>query len=344
MKKFYIDGIEIGGENVVVIPEIGINHGGDLSVAKEMVLSAKNEGARIIKHQTHICDSEMDISAKHVLPGNSDKSIYEIISNCALSEKEENELKNYTESLGLVFLSTPFSKKAVDRLEKMDVKAYKIGSGELNNIPLIKYIISTKKPIILSTGMHDLNTIRNIVGLIEAEKIPYTLLHTTSLYPTKSNQVRICAMQEMMKEFPDVCIGLSDHTVNNLSSYVAIAYGAKIIERHYTDTYERKGPDIACSMDRNNLRELIYAAEEIPKMLNGTKAMIREEEITRDFAFAAIYSSQNIKKGQKLTEYNICTKRPFVGGVSAIKYEGFLGKQALFDIKKNSKITHEMIE
>ena len=158
--------IQIGNRKIgmdykpLVIAEIGINHNGSLEVAKKIVDAAYEAGCEIVKHQTHVIDDEMSHMAKKVIPGNSQKSIYEIMKKCALSEKDEMELKKYVESKGMLFLSTPFSRAAADRLEKMNVKAYKIGSGECNNYPLIEHIAKFGKPMIVSTGMNDIESIR----------------------------------------------------------------------------------------------------------------------------------------------------------------------------------------
>ena len=146
---FKIGDIAIGqGARPLVIPEIGINHGGSLAVAKEMVDAAHRAGARLVKHQTHICEDEMSGAAKKVIPGNANISIYEIMERCALSEADEYELMQYVQGKGMVFLSTPFSRAAADRLERFGVPAYKIGSGEMNNYPLLKHIASFGKPML----------------------------------------------------------------------------------------------------------------------------------------------------------------------------------------------------
>ena len=345
MKTITIGNIKIGDEfTPLVIPEIGINHEGSLEVAKQMVYSAYRAGARLIKHQTHVVEDEMSQAAKKVIPGNSDDSIYDIMARCALSEDEEAELKKYTESLGMVFLSTPFSRAAAKRLEKMNVEAYKIGSGELNNYPLIEYVASIGKPMIVSTGMNDLTSIDKTVDILERKQVQYALLHTTNLYPTKPEQVRLGAMQEMMKHYPDIPIGLSDHTTSNAACISAIALGAKIVERHYTDKMQRSGPDIVCSMDENTLKELLQAAKDVPQMLGGNKAAIKEEQVTIDFAFASIVSIQPIKKGEKFTEDNLWVKRPGLGGIRAEEYKNVLGKVAAADIAADTQILKEMIE
>merc|ERR1711879_520112 len=221
------EGREISLEkNPLVIVEIGINHEGSLKTAYELVDAAWKTGAEIIKHQTHIVEDEMSLEAKKVIPGNADVSIYEIMQRCALNEEDEIKLKEYVESKNMIFISTPFSREAANRLKRMGVSAYKIGSGECNNYPLIEHIASFGKPMIVSTGMNDINSVRKTVEILEKHKVEYALLHTTNLYPTPSSLVRLGAMQELQKEFPHAQIGLSDHTTSNLACFSAVALGA----------------------------------------------------------------------------------------------------------------------
>lgn len=339
-----IGDIEFGNnKGVLVIPEIGINHEGSLAVAKEMVDSAHRAGARLIKHQTHICLDEMSGAARKVIPGNSDVSIYDVMERCALNEDEELELKRYVESLGMFFLSTPFSRAAADRLEKFGVGAYKIGSGELNNYPLIEHIAEFGKPMIVSTGMNDIPAIEKTVNIMEKHGVEYALMHTTNLYPTKPEWVRLGAMQEMMNTFSGIPIGLSDHTTNNNACISAIALGATLVERHFTDKMSRSGPDIVCSMDEQALKELLQAANEVPKMLGGKKQAIKEEQVTIDFAFATVVSIKPIKKGDFFTKDNIWVKRPGTGEILAEEFDSLLGKVALCDIENDTQISRKMI-
>lgn len=345
MREFKIGDITIGdGYAPLVIPEIGINHEGCLDTAKQMVFSAYRAGARLIKHQTHIVEDEMSQCAREVIPGNSTDSIYDIMARCALSEEEEIELKKYTESLGMVFLSTPFSRAAANRLEKMGVRAYKIGSGEMNNYPLIEHIAEFGKPMIVSTGMNNISSIAKTVNIMEKYDVPYALLHTTNLYPTKPEWVRLGAMQEIMREFPGVPVGLSDHTLTNTACICAIALGAQIVERHYTDVMERTGPDIVCSMDEKRLSELLQAASEIPLMLGGKKEAIKEEQVTIDFAFATVVTIQPVKKGEVFTRQNLWVKRPGTGEILAEEYSNILGKKAACDIDNDVQLKRNMIQ
>lgn len=340
-----IGSISIGNGSVpLVIPEIGINHGGSIDVAKSMVDAAQRAGARLIKHQTHVCSDEMCGAAKRVVPGNADVSIYEIMEKNALDEDEERELKDYVEGKGMLFLSTPFSRAAADRLERFGVSAFKIGSGECNNYPLIEHIAEFGKPMIVSTGMNDLNSIEKTVKIMEKHSISYALMHTTNLYPTRPEWVRLGAMQEMMKAFPGVPIGLSDHTLNNNACVAAMAMGALLVERHFTDTMDRQGPDIVCSMDENALKELLKAAREVSLMLGGTKSAIKEEQVTIDFAFATAVTIKDVKAGDAFTKDNLWVKRPGTGEVSAEEYESILGRVAKVDIPEDTQLKYDMIE
>lgn len=336
--------IEVGeNSRPLIIPEIGINHNGDLKAAFEMVDSAKRAGARLVKHQTHVVQDEMSAAARRVIPGNADISIYEIMERCALDEAEEKELKDYTESLGMEFLSTPFSRAAAERLERLGVKAYKIGSGEMNHFPLLDYVASFGKPMIVSTGMNPMAEVRKAVEILEKRGVPYALLHTTNLYPTPARLVRLGAMQEMMAEFPDILIGLSDHTLNNNAAIAAMALGARIIERHYTDRGDRTGPDIPCSMDEAALGSLLQAAGEVPAMLKGHKEAAREEQVTIDFAFATLVSIKDIRKGEHFSTENLWAKRPGTGALPAARYADVIGRRAACDIPCDTHIDEGMI-
>lgn len=342
--------IEIAGRKIgpdyppLVIAEIGINHEGSLAVAKEMVDAAHRAGVEVVKHQTHIVSDEMSGAAKKVIPGNATVSIYEIMERCALSEEEEFELKNYVESKGMIFISTPFSRAAANRLKKMDIPAYKIGSGECNNYPLLEHICTFGKPVILSTGMNTIESIKKAVALFDKHKIPVALLHTTNLYPTPTHLVRYGAMKQMHEAFPDKVFGLSDHTLNNNACLGAVALGASILERHFTDHMQRTGPDIVCSMDEKACAELIGSSNEIWQMRGGVKEPAKEEQVTIDFAFATVCSIAPIQKGEKLTKENIWVKRPGTGKILAEHFNDILGKTATRTIENDEQLDFDDFE
>lgn len=326
---FEIAGRKIGPDYPpLVIAEIGINHEGDLEVAKAMVDAAHRAGAEVVKHQTHIVADEMSGAAKKVIPGNAKVSIYEIMERCALNEADEWALKTYVESKGMIFISTPFSRAAAERLKKFDIPAYKIGSGECNNYPLLEHIAVFGKPVILSTGMNTIESVQKAVAIFDRYQVPVALLHTTNLYPTPIPLVRLGAMTQLHEAFPDKVFGLSDHTLNNNACLGAVALGASILERHFTDHMQRTGPDIVCSMDEQACRELIVGSHEIWQMRGGEKRPAAEEQVTIDFAFATVCSIAPIAEGETLTKDNIWVKRPGTGKILAEHFDSLLGKKA----------------
>jgi N-acetylneuraminate synthase len=336
--------IEIAGRKIgqdyppLVIAEIGINHEGFLQVAKAMVDAAHRAGVEMIKHQTHIVEDEMSATARKVIPGNATVSIYEIMERCSLNEEEELELKKYVESKGMLFISTPFSRAAANRLQKFEVPAFKIGSGECNNYPLLEHIASFGKPVILSTGMNTIESIQKAVAIFDKYQIPVALLHTTNLYPTPPHLVRLGAMIEMHQAFPTKVFGLSDHTLNNNASLGAIALGSSIVERHFTDHKNRIGPDIICSMDEYECKELINSSNEIWQMRGGKKEPAKEEQVTIDFAFATVCAIKTIRKGEIFTKENIWVKRPGTGDILAEHFNLVLGKKATRNITNDEHL------
>lgn len=326
----------------VVIAEIGINHEGSLALAIEMASAAIDAGAEIVKHQTHIVEDEMSEEAKSVIPGNADVSIYEIINRCALSESDEKKLMDYVHQRGAIFISTPFSRAAADRLINFDIPAFKIGSGECNNYPLIRHIARAKKPVIISTGMNTIESIQPTVDILRSFEIPYALLHCTNVYPTPPELVRLGAMTKLQEAFPDAVIGLSDHTITSYPCLGAVALGASILERHFTDQMSRPGPDIVCSMDPSALSGLIEGSRIIWSARGGDKGAVAAEAPTIAFAFASVVAIKDIEPGEMLSENNIWVKRPGGGDFNALDYESLIGKVAKekissgFQIKKSN--------
>ena len=344
MKEIEISNRKIGpNHKPLLIAEIGINHNGSLDEAKKIVDAAVFAGIEVIKHQTHVVEDEMSPEAQKVIPGNSDKSIYQIMEECALSEDDEIALKEYVEQKGCIFISTPFSRAAADRLERMGVEAYKIGSGECNNLPLLDHVSDFGKPMIISTGMNSLESVHQTVSFLKKKNAEFALLHTTNLYPTPNNLVRLGAMEVIMNEFPDLIIGLSDHTVSNHACFGAVALGASILERHFTDTMTREGPDIICSMDPIQAKDLIEGANILFSQRGGSKEPAKEEQVTIDFAFATVVSIADISKGDTFTKENLWVKRPGTGEILAAEYQNILGKKANKFIPNNTHLRKEDI-
>ena len=324
-----------------VIPEIGINHEGSFAKALRMVEDAHKAGAECVKFQCHIIEDEMIKNG--VIPANARESIWDIMKRCSLSLQEEVKLKKHVENLGMIYLSTPFSRAAADRLESMGVKAYKIGSGECNNYPLIEHIAAFRKPVILSTGMNDIKSISIAVEILERRKISYALLHCTSMYPTPYEKVRLNALITLKNKFPNAIVGLSDHSVGNYTSFAAIALGACIVEKHFTSNKTWPGPDISISIDPAELKDLITGTEAIYKARGGKKEILEEEKPTIDFAYACVVAIKDIKKDETFTRENIWVKRPGTGEIKAVDFHKVLGKKATRHIPKDTQIGWTML-
>lgn len=337
MSQLDIAGRPVGsGHPPLVIAEIGINHEGSMEKALRMVDDAHAAGCECVKFQSHVIEDEM--IPNDVVPGNAEESIWDIMSRCAFDEDEERELKAYVEGKGMIFLSTPFSRAAAVRLEGMGVAAYKIGSGECNNYPLIRHIASYGKPVILSTGMNDIASVTPAVQIFRELGVPYALLHCTSMYPTPYDRVRLGALGQLQEAFPDAVTGLSDHSLGNYTCFAAVALGASILEKHFTSERTWPGPDVPISIDPAELADLVSGSRAIHAAMGGTKDILAEEQPTIDFAYACVVSIAPIKAGEPLTPENIWVKRPGTGEIRAADFDDLLGRAAVRDIAPHQQL------
>jgi len=326
----------------LVIAEIGINHEGSFKKALQMIEDASDSGCECVKFQCHVIEDEM--IPNNVIPGNAEESIWHIMERCALTMEEEVALKHEVEKRGMIYLSTPFSRAAADRLESMGVQAYKIGSGECNNYPLVKHISEFGKPIVISTGMNDYESISVSVDILRKSKVPFAILECTSMYPTPYEKVRLGCLAEIRSWFADAVIGLSDHSLGNYTSFAAVALGASIIEKHFTSDKAWSGPDVPISIDPGELADLIAGSKAIYQALGGGKAVFAEEQSTIDFAYASLVSIAPIKAGESFSPKNLWVKRPGKGGIPALEYDSVLGLRAIRDIPKDRQIQRADIE
>ena len=320
----------------LVIAEIGINHEGSVDKALRMVDDAARVGCECLKFQSHVVDDEM--IPNDVVPGNATESIWNIMSRCALTEDEERRVQARVREKGLLYLSTPFSRAAADRLESLDVAAYKIGSGECNNYPLISHIAGFGKPVILSTGMNDLASITPAVEILRGHRVPFALLHCTSMYPTPPQFVRLGALADLSAAFPDAVIGFSDHSLGNYACFGAVALGASILERHFTSDKSWPGPDVPISMDPPELSDLIRGSRVLFEARGGGKTILAEEQPTIDFAYACVVTIREIPAGAALTRDNVWVKRPGTGEIKARDFEGVLGRRASRPLGINQQV------
>jgi len=341
--SFDIVGRTIGAEYPpLVIAEIGINHEGNFQKALRMVDDAAAAGCECAKFQSHVIEDEM--IPNDVVPGNATESIWDIMKRCALSEGEEIELKRYVEAKGMIYLCTPFSRAAAVRLEKLGVAAYKIGSGECNNYPLIRHIAAYGKPVILSTGMNDLESVAPAVEILRQACVPFALLHCTSMYPTPYEKVRLGALADLAERFPDAVVGLSDHSMGNYTCFASVALGARILEKHFTSDKSWPGPDVPISIDPRELRELIEGSRAIHAALGGGKGILAEEKPTIDFAYACVVSIREIPAGAALTMENVWVKRPGTGEIKAVHFDSLLGRKTKRAIPVNVQLRWDDVE
>ena len=301
-----------------------------------MVDVAKLAGVSCIKFQTHIANQEM--IKTNMLPGKiSKRTLWNIIKDCELSESSEEKLFKYCKQKKILALSTPFSMPAIDRLEKLHLPAYKIGSGEITNIPFLNKIAKTKKPIILSSGMSTLNEIKTALQIFKKNSNPVSLLHTTSIYPTKYKDVRLGLIEKYKKLF-NIPIGISDHSIGIYTAIAAVSLGASIIEKHFTLDKKMKGPDQKISLSPNELSELVIGCNAVKHAMGNTKTILPGEKAVMKFARECVVSINNISAGEKFTDENISTKRPGNGKIPAKLFFKVLGRKAKRDIKNNTQL------
>jgi N-acetylneuraminate synthase len=332
MQEFSIAGRRIGPEHPpFVIAEVGINHEGRLDKALRLVDAAKSAGAEVVKFQCHITEKEM--VPTDMRPGKISKErLWDIIKRCELTEQEERQVQAYCRRKGILYLSTPFSREAADRLYAMGVPAFKIGSGECNNYPLLDHIARLGKPIILSTGMNDLASIRKAAAVIRRRGAPLALLHCTSMYPTPYEKVRLGAIADLRKAFAGVPIGLSDHSLGIWTCLGAVALGASVLEKHFTIKRSWPGPDTKISIEPDELKDLIEGSRAIWQARGGNKTILPEEKPVIDFAYATVVSIAPIRKGERFTRDNVWVKRPGVGPLKAHRLDDVLGRRAGRDV------------
>ena len=329
----------------LLVAEIGINHNGSLEQAKHLVDCAYKAGIEVIKHQTHIPEDEYSLEAADVKPAHTNESIVNIMRDCCLSESDEYELMNYVHEKGQVFISTPFSRKALERLISFNIPALKIGSGECSNYPLLELVGSHKIPVVMSTGMNDIKSISLAIKALNLDHDQLALLHTTNIYPTPFDHVRLSAMIDMNNNFPEYVFGLSDHTINSISSLGAVALGASIIERHFTDDKYRNGPDISCSMTMQDAFHLKHNIDIMHQCLGlgSEKRAHKNEKSTIEFAFASVVAYKDIQPGDLLSSENLWVKRPGTGEIKADNFKSLIGKTAVSFIPQNSQLKWSQI-
>ena len=343
VQSMRIGGREVGeGHPPFVIAEVGINHNGDVNLARQMVHAAKEAGAHCIKFQTHLTSKEMIHT--QMTPGSISKEpLWDIIERCELTAAEERAVKQLCDEVGILFLSTPFSREAADRLDELGISAYKIGSGEITNLPLIEHVARKGLPMIVSTGMTQLEEIAETVHLIERYDVPLILLQCTSTYPTAYADVKLGAIQVLRERF-GLPVGLSDHSIGIYTALGAVAKGACVLEKHFTISRQLPGPDQGLSLEPGELRELVKGADAIYQALGSEKTILGQERPVMGFARASVVVIKPVTAGDRLTDDNLWVKRPADGEIPAREYKKLLGRVAKVSMQPDHQIKWSEIE
>ena len=316
------------GEKVLIIAEAGINHDGDVSRAHELVDAAAGAGADCIKFQTHLAEAEMlNVSDTAVYLS---ESLFQLIRRMEFTLDQHVALKEHAERRGITFLSTPFSREAVDLLEKVGVKAYKIGSGELTNLPLLDHVARCGKPLIVSTGMSDLAEVDATVKFLRSRKARFGVMQCTTQYPALPEMMHLGVIHRYAQAF-DVPVGLSDHSQGNYMSFAAVALGARMIERHFTISRKWPGPDQPASLEPDELADLVRGVRQIEVALDDRKEASPPERELQQLFRESVVAVRPISKNVKIGREMIWVKRPGYG-IPASRMEEAIGRTAKRDI------------
>ncbi len=338
---------EIGSEfPVYVIAEMSANHAGSLVRAKEIIHAAKESGADCIKIQTYTPDTmtiDCDNDYFKISEGTWDgENLYHLYEKAYTPWEWQQELKEEAEKAGIDFLSTPFDKTSVDFLEGLGIACYKIASFELVDLPLISYIASKGRPIIMSTGMSTLGEIEQAVQTIKnAGNSQFALLRCASAYPAITDDMNIKTMQNMEQIF-QVPVGLSDHSMGSVGAVTAVALGAKIIEKHFCMDRSIENPDSSFSMNPAEFAQMVKDIRQAEKAIGTVKYGVSRQEESNIVFRRSIFCVQDIKKGEKLSEQNVRIIRPGYG-LEPKYYPQVLGQRALRDIKRGTPLRLEWI-
>jgi len=328
--------------DIFIIAEAGVNHNGDVKIAKKLVDAAKSAGADAVKFQTfkaeHLVSKVAQKADYQKHTTKSDESQLEMLKKLELSYDDFKDLKKYCEEKGILFLSTAFDFDSIDFLESLEMPIYKVPSGEITNLPYLMKIASTGKPVIMSTGMSDLDEVGLALEVLRDNGVgTMTLLHCNTQYPTPFEDANLKAMLTLKKRF-GLAVGYSDHTLGIEAPIAAIALGATVIEKHFTLDKSLVGPDHKASLDPQELKAMVTSIRNIEVALgNGIKQPSVSESMNKEVARKSIVARRNIVKGEIFTQDNLTVKRPG-NGISPIKWFEVLGMSAERDFYEDELI------
>jgi len=328
--------------SVLIIAEAGVNHNGDINLAKKLVLEAKNCGADIVKFQTAKLESLVSKYAKmaeyQVENIGKEESQLEMLRRLILPFDQFVELSNYCKEVGIEFLSTPFDIESIKFLDELGCSIWKVPSGEITNYPYLVRIARTRKPIIMSTGMSTMDEIAEALTVLRdngASKI--TLLHCTTEYPAPLDEVNLKAMETLRDQF-ELEVGYSDHTEGIEIPLAAVGMGATVIEKHFTLDRNMEGPDHKASLEPAELKAMVEGIRRVEKALgDGEKKPSPSEIKNKEVARKSIVAKKAIKAGEIFSEENITTKRPGTG-ISPMHWPEIIGTMAVRNFEEDEVI------
>jgi len=332
-------------QNTFIIAEAGVNHNGNIELAKKLIDVAVKAGADAVKFQSSKAGKSISIHAQKAdyqkKTTDTSESQLDMIRKLELDEGAHEELLAYCRSRNIQFLSTPFDLDSIDLLNKLGLEIFKIPSGEIINLPYLRKIGALKKEIILSTGMADLGEIEDALDvLIKAGTVREnsTVLHCNTEYPTPIEDVNLRAMLTIKAAFPGIQVGYSDHTQGIEVTVAAVAMGATVIEKHFTLDKNMEGPDHKASLEPDELKTMVHAIRNIEKALgNGIKKPSPSEMKNKLIARKSIVAARNIRKGEPFTEESLTVKRPGTG-ISPMRWDEMIGQVAQKDYEKDELI------
>lgn len=334
---------------VIIIAEAGVNHNGDLELAKELIKAAAVAGADFVKFQTFKANKLVSKSAQKAdyqkkNLEDSDNSQFEMLKKLEMPESWHYELKEYASELGIGFLSTGFDEESIDFLHQLPISLFKVPSGEITNKRFLVHIASKKKPIIVSTGMADMEDIRAAIKVLSDEGVPLeniTVLHCNTEYPTPMGDVNLLAMNAIASEL-GVNIGYSDHTLGIEVPIAAVALGAKVIEKHFTLDKTMSGPDHIASLEPQELNAMVRAIRNIELAIKGTGIKKPSESEYKNIVIArkSIHLKESLKAGHIIKAEDLEMKRPG-DGISPMRIDEIIGKKVRIDLPEEHKLSLE---
>ena len=334
-------------DHVFVIAECGVNHNGSLPLALELVDCAASAGADAVKFQTFRPEALVSRTARKAryqlaAVGGTDTQ-FEMLESLTLSEADHRALRQRCDTQSIEFMSTPFDEQSCDLLERVGVTRFKIGSGDLTHLPLLRHVAAKGRPVILSTGMATLAEVEAAVDAIrEAGDPPLSLLHCVTEYPAPLDQINLRAMDTLRRAF-GLPVGYSDHTLGPEASIAAVTLGATVIERHLTLDRALPGPDHSASSEPDELRALIATLRQVQRALgDGIKRPAACELGNRDVARRSLVATRDLRAGERLTPDAVAIKRPATG-IQPADLEKALGRRLALDVEADTPITWDML-